>query len=292
MSRLLMLCLALFLCCAGPRVAIAATFTETPVVGALTQSSAVIQFRTDVAASVAVEYATNKNFNGSTTTATVQTSSGGDFTGTIALTGLSADTVYWHRLVIDGNAASPTYVQRFATMANRDDCVIAVFADVANVQTRAAPQYEVAKDDGADMALQIGDMDHGDPSTLAEARSMHRDNRDPANAHGADWSRYILTKMGVAHVWDDHDYCGQDEDRFCATRADMLQAMDEHWAFYPRPNASNGLWHSFECGAAEVFMLDTRAQRDDMTDTDNSDKSMLDGALLSSDDQKQWLKVV
>lgn len=289
MNRVLSIIWLVLVCCAGPKGASAASPTETPVVGALTETSAIVQFRTDSAASVAIEYATNKNFNNSTTTSTVSTVSGDDFTGQVSLTGLSADTVYWHRLVVDGSAVVPTYVQRFRTLATGTDCVIAVIADVANNQNRSAPQYEEAKNDGARIALQIGDMDHGNPSSLSEARLMHRDNRDPANSHGVDFSRYILSKMAVAHVWDDHDYCGQDEDRHCSTRSDMWQAMDEHWPFYSRPNAANGLWHKFECGAAEVFMLDTRSQRDDMTDTDDSSKSMLDGASIAND-QKDWLK--
>ncbi|NIR25673.1 MAG: hypothetical protein GWN77_01620, partial [Gammaproteobacteria bacterium] len=90
-------------------------------------------------------------------------------------------------------------------------------------------------------------------------------------------------------MWDDHDYCGQDEDRFCSWRSDAWQAFKEHWPTYTLANGSNGLWHSFTCGDAEVFVLDTRSQRDDNTDTDNSSKSMLDGALIA-DDQKDWLK--
>jgi alkaline phosphatase D len=95
--------------------------------------------------------------------------------------------------------------------------------------------------------------------------------------------------MALVHVWDDHDYGGNDEDKNFANRSDAWQAFDEYYPTHDRPNAANGLWHSFVCGEAEFFILDTRSQRDPNSSTDNEDKSMLDGDNITND-QKQWLK--
>ena len=165
---------------------------------------------------------------------------------------------------------------------------MAVFADVGNVD-RTTGVYRRGKDDGAVLALQIGDLDHRNPSSLAESRTMHRQMKDESRIHGAKFAEHILTKMAVVHVWDDHDYCDNDEDRNCTTRSSAWQAIEEHWPFYSRPNADAGLWHAFSCGDADVFVLDTRSQRDPNSDTDNASKSMLDGAGIA-DDQKDWLK--
>lgn len=272
-----------------PACSIAANMAEVPVVGAMTPTSCKIKVRTDMVADVAIEYASNKDFNNSTTALEVTTASGDDYTAEVELSNLNADDVYWYRVLVDDMVQNTGLVHKFHTFPNGSATFkFAVFADVATTD-RGAAAYMNAKDDGALFALQIGDLDHRNPSTLSECRTMHRDMKDPSKLHGADFARHILSKMAVVHVWDDHDYCGNDEDKDCANKANALQAFDEHWVTYSRPNASEGLWHSFEVGDAEFFVLDLRSQRDANTDTDDSNKSMLDGDEISND-QKDWLK--
>jgi alkaline phosphatase D len=251
--------------------------TETPIVGAVTSSSAKVTVRTSAAADVKVEYAENLNFNNSTTTSASTTASADDFATTISLSSLSADQMHWYKILVDDVEQSTGYVQKFKTFPSGSATV--KFAAVC---------YKSGKDDGALFAIQLGDFDHRDPTTLSAMRTMHRDMKDSSKSHGGDFAQHISSKMGVVHMWDDHDYGGQDEDRHFAGRADAWQAFKEHWPTYTLANGSNGLWHSFTCGDAEVFVLDLRSQRDDGSDTDNSDKSMLDGALIT-DDQKDWL---
>lgn len=286
MTRLMSALMAL--CCAcNPLSLSAASMTEVPVVGAMTTSSCKVLIRTDAVADVAIEYATNKNFANSTTTMDVSTVPTDDFTATVPLTGLAADTVHWYRVLVDDVTQGTGFVHKFQTFPASGSFTFAVFADVAPTD-RAALAYLHAKNDGAAFALQIGDMDHGDPTTLAAMRAMHRAMKDPDNLHGSDFAQHILTKMALVRIWDDHDYGGNDEDKDFAGRSDAWQAFGEHWPTYARPNAAAGLWHSFTVADAEFFVLDLRSQRDPGTDTDDADKSMLDGDEIS-DDQKDWL---
>lgn len=285
LSILMFLFVALF----STACAAAASMTEVPVVGAMTSTTCKIKVRTDMAADVAVEYADNKGFRNSTTTSEVTTAYADDYTTEIALSSLNADDIYWYRVLVDDVIQSTGLVHKLTTFPSGSATFkFAVFADVANVD-RGAAAYLNAKNDGALFALQIGDLDHRNPSTLAESRTMHRDMKDPSKLHGDDFATHILSKMAMVHVWDDHDYCANDEDKNCASKSTALQAFDEHWVTYSRPNADEGLWHSFEVGDAEFFVLDLRSQRDPNTDTDDSDKSMLDGDEITGD-QKDWLK--
>lgn len=267
----------------------AASMAEVPVVGAMTSSSCKVKVRTDAVADVKIEYADNSSFNNSTTTSAVTTVAGDDYTAEVPISGLTANDVYWYRVLVDDVAQSTGFTHKFKTFPSGSATFkFGVFADVAP-RDNTAKVYKRALDKGALFAMQIGDLDHRDPTSLAEARTMHREMKDPSKLHGADFAEFALSKMSVVHVWDDHDYCGNDSDKNCAVRSDMWQAFDEHWPTYTRPNASAGLWHSFVVGDAEFFVLDLRSQRDDNGDTDNSDKSMLDGDEIT-DDQKDWLK--
>lgn len=265
-----------------------ADLSVCPVVGGVTETAAKINVRTSAAAGVVIEYDTDSGFSSPTATSSVTTSSGDDFTVTVSISGLSADTRYYYRVKLDGTIKDPGYTLRFDTFPSSGSFKFAVFADVANTD-RAALCYKNAGDDGPLFAMQIGDLDHGNPTTLANMRTMHRDMKDDSKLHGADFAKRQLSKRAMVHIWDDHDYAGNDEDRHFSGRANAWQAFKEHWPTYDLANASNGLWHKFTCSNAEFFVLDLRSQRDAGTDTDNSDKSMLDGALIT-DDQKDWLK--
>jgi alkaline phosphatase D len=265
-----------------------ATLTKSPIVGGVTSGEAKINCRTDSAADIAIEYAENKNFRNSLVTPAVGSLAANDYAVTIDLVGLGADTAYWYRVLVDGVIQDTGYVQRFRTFPSGSQAFkFAVFADVAP-QDKVAACYQSGKNDGALFALQIGDCDHRNPSALAEMRAMHHDMCDPSKSHGGDFTQHITSKMCVSHVWDDHDYGGNDTDKTFAGRADALKAFEEHWPTYDRPN-TDGIWYSFVCGDAEFFMLDTRSQRDPNTAVDDANKSMLDGDSII-DGQKQWLK--
>jgi alkaline phosphatase D len=259
--------------------------TEAPVVGAMTSSGCDIRVRTDGAASVAVQYADNNSFTGLVTTAQVATVAADDYTATVSLSGLAADDVYWFQVLVDGAVQTTSYVHKFRTFpAGSATFTFATLADVAP-RDNVARAYRQAKDDGALFAIQLGDLDHRNPATLTEMRAMHRDMKDGTLLHGNDFVQNVLSKMAVVHVWDDHDYGGNDTDRTFAGRADAWKAFDEHWPTYPRPDASAGLWHSFTIGDAEFFVMDLRSQRDPNVQVDDANKSMLGAS------QKAWLKV-
>jgi alkaline phosphatase D len=265
-----------------------AVITEVPVVGGVTDSTAKINCRTDVSGNVQVEYAMNKNFNNSTTTSAVTSSSSDDLTLTFELNNLIADTMYWYRVVVDGVVQTTPHIHKFKTFPSGSATFkFAVFADTAP-QDKVALCFNSAKNDGALFALQIGDFDHRSPATLADMRQLHRDMRDTNLSHGNDFVQQIASKMCVCHVFDDHDYGGNDSDKTFAGKADAIKAFNEYWPNHNGPNNA-GIWHSFVCGDAEFFMLDTRTQRDPDTDVDDANKSMLDGDNIT-DGQKDWLK--
>ena len=265
-------------------LASAATLVTEPEVGAVTTDAATVIVRVDQGADIAVEYADNASLTSSTTTSETTAVSGDDFAVAIGLTSLSSGTTYYE-VQIDGTGTGD--VLQFDTAPTGDTMKACVFADVRSGFNAAA--YSNAAADGCTIALLIGDFDHGNPGTLATARDMHDEMRDVSDTHGTRLVNNITDEMAVAYVWDDHSYCGQDEDKNCANRTNALKAVKESWAFPTLPNGAEGIWHSFTWGDAEFFMLDTRSQRDDNADTDNGNKSMLDGDLIA-DDQLDWLK--
>ncbi len=71
--------------------------THGPVVGGVTATEAKVFVRTDLAANVALRYSTDPDLVGAVDTPAVATATESDFTATIPLTGLSAETNYYLR---------------------------------------------------------------------------------------------------------------------------------------------------------------------------------------------------
>jgi alkaline phosphatase D len=89
-------------------------------------------------------------------------------------------------------------------------------------------------------------------------------------------------------MWDDHDYGENNGDMYATWKPLATQAFREYHPNYPRANSSGGNWYKFRCAQSEIFVLDLRSQRDNRWDTDNEQKSMLDGNNIP-DGQKAWL---
>lgn len=277
-------------------------------VGGVTRSSAVVGFRTESpGARVQVIYHPalgNRQFNPNhptarTTSQPFTTRSQDDNTGSIRLTGLREDTLYLYRIVVNNKIQQvpSAYEQMFRTFPSPgQEVVFSVFTDASNnaeVNNPAKAYESGGYNPGSSrdplFALQIGDFDHSNPMSIRESRAMHKWIRDTRTNAGAQFVANVLTKMSLAHIWDDHDYCDNDSDRTCPHKGGATKAFREYYPGYPQANPSEGIWYSFRAGDAELFVIDTRSRRDPGTWPDNEDKSMLDGGGSIPNDQVNWL---
>jgi alkaline phosphatase D len=235
-----------------------------------------------------------------------------DYTGTVQLENLSPNTTYYYRLLVDGDpfpADHPASFKTFPEVAAH--ARIGFLADVFFKEEKSAPALQALSGEEPDLVLILGDWPHGDPKQLSEMRRMYRSFRNQTTTMGSEFVQHILWKVPVARVWDDHDYGTNNSDKTFPGRQEAIQAHDEYWPSYGRPNPQDGIWHKFRYGdLVEVFVLDLRSQRDPDSYLDprfipdnragsNRDelrydpgRSMLDGDASDGypTGQKQWLK--
>lgn len=256
-----------------------------PIVGAVTQSGAVVRARLDRpgAAELHVTPEGGEPFV-VTGEATEESGSSVGF----ALDGLSPDTAHTYEVRLPRGSSAP---RTFRTAPPPDDARALTFAVFADAKHNPAPAYAAAAAFAPDLALQIGDIDHADPGDDLDAgvdawramyRTVLRDSR-----HGEDLDGALLATTPLLHMWDDHDYGDNDGDRFAPWRAASRQAFDEAFPLPALPNADGGLWHAVRWGRAELFLLDLRSQRDPESFAAAS-RSMLDGERLA-EGQLDWL---
>lgn len=94
----------------------------------------------------------------------------------------------------------------------------------------------------------------------------------------------LLRRSAHYAVWDDHDFGPDDTDRLFPLRDVALSVFSSYWA---NPGygseGSPGVWHRFQRGRVEFFLLDTRYHRDPDWMEPGPHKSMLGAA------QWRWL---
>ena len=285
-----------------------------PMVGAVTSSSAKVWFGVSSEGNaVEVGYGEQPDLSDETVfPQAVNPREEDDYTGLIELENLSANTMYYYRIILNGEPVQSESFPSFKTFPeSTSNATIGVLTDSAYAWWILAPALQALSDDEPDLVLVLGDWPHVSAQELSDMRRGQRGFRERRTVIGGQFLDHILLKYPVAHVWDDHDYGTNNSDKTFPAKSEALQVYDEYWPCYDRPNPQAGIWHKFTYGDfVEVFMLDLRSQRDLDTYKDpryipdnlpgaNRDelrydpaRSMLDGDESDGDPkgQKQWLK--
>ncbi|MDQ3415029.1 MAG: alkaline phosphatase D family protein, partial [Verrucomicrobiota bacterium] len=270
--------------------------THGPVVGGVTATEAKVFVRTDLAANVALRYSTDPDLVGAVDTPAVATATESDFTATIPLTGLSAETNYYLNVLVNGvpqfTAQPFPFFTTFAPAGTERDFQFVVLADfvpvaklTADVQTFASASANLPV-----FAFIGGDFDHSNPQTLTAKRQMLKSLYAPTTRFMSDFVPLILRRMAIVRQWDDHDSGLNNLDKNYPDWNLTQQAFQEYTPTYPLPAISPGIWQKFDYAQAEFFVLDCRSQRDNWLDPEGPNKSMLDGNNLGAPGELEWLK--
>jgi hypothetical protein len=266
-----------------------------PVVSAVTDSSVKIWARGYTSRTFRVQY---KPVSSSTwlTSAEALFDPNKDLTAVLTLTGLTANTPYEYRPVVDCDADS----QSQATLSTLQAAGTAgTFRFVFGADISAGWIYEPDPAKSAqveifnhipeknpDFTLLIGDLMYADAGTVASTIPEYLDK------YRRNWAqsslRSLMRQSPVFMMWDDHeivnDWSGGKAGKYPAARA----AFEAYVANQtPTPRTSGELYYSFRAGQADFYVLDTRSFRTANSAIDDSSKSMLGSTQKA--DLKSWL---
>lgn len=217
--------------------------THGPVVGGVSNSTAVVFLRSSSAAEAKIFFSTDPSFKMDVHLSTpVQTTTGGDFTAHIGLQDLQPSTTYFYKAILDGKPQALPLEYRFTTAPPPEAVVnfsFAVFSDLSDIPTYDAPAYKSAAAEDPAFVLQIGDFDHRNPGdsnwpsiTVNNWRQMHQEVLQDGLS-GQDFARYITPRFPLYHMWDDHDYGRNDADRNIWWKSLATQAFMEYFPLPP-----------------------------------------------------------
>lgn len=273
-----------------------------PFVGNVTDRAATVLVWCSGGQPVGIEYDDDSTFATPQQTAQVTPQQSEDFVLKITLQGLLSSTRYHYRVVdAAGGRISPT--QSFTTfpVAGTDAPVTLLFGSCNRAsQTATGKTFDVGGGLGGDYFIHLGDWSYPDvlvpgfpnvPGTIRQSYATRLDTTYPLTTK-------ILSQMGIAYEWDDHDFAGNNGDGSIppTLKNELLQAYQRYQPHYPLANPQGGVWHSFRVGNVEVFMMDSRTQRSPVDSAFRDGKfapaaghSMLSGYPVPGVDQRTWL---
>jgi alkaline phosphatase D len=264
--------------------------TFGPLVGGVTDTTANVWARTDVPASVSVEYSTDAALTSSTVSGVVQTSSTHDFTAIVPIAGLQPLTRYYYRILVNGvpqeSGNYPTFVT-FPPVGPATDFAFGVLADEANPAqnpTRDAPAFAALEANDPAFVAHLGDFNYNNPTNLAAIRKGFQQDISRQYTESGEFLNEIAHNFPFDFVYDDHDSGPNNGDKTFPNRWASIQAYQEYYPTYPLADPAHGIQHSFTYGNSEFFMLDLRSERSPNFQPDNAGKS------LTGDAQLQWLE--
>ena len=257
------------------------------VPGGATHESATVVVRMSAEASVELELDTDPEFGDPATIGPLAADSSNTNCVRFGLTGLSADTRYYYRPVVD--AGDPEdHVGSFRTppaAGTAHSYVVATSGD-SLTESEHGVFGQIEEDPGAvdiDLFIHLGDLHYEDIAT--ESTALFRDAYDRSLGTAAQNAAYRARAWN--YVWDDHDYGPNDSDRTSASRPAAQRAYRERVPHYTLPAADPPeapIYHAFTWGRVRFVVTDLRSERDPNSQTDDENKTLL------GDDQKAWFK--
>jgi alkaline phosphatase D len=225
--------------------------SQGPLVGHLSDHSAVVWARVPVEGTYALEIAARQD-GPPIMRSHVKASETEDWCLRWELTGLSADTPYHYRILRGSEVLWEGADHHFRTAPDpaEPSRVTLAFGSCASYQ--ASPIWTRIRQEGADGMVLLGDTPYIDTTDLVRVQDAYR--RFASITTFSDTMR----SMPFWGTWDDHDFGRNDADGTLPGKENARRGFVQY-----RPNASfghddQGVYTKFRHGPVEVFLLDTR----------------------------------
>ncbi len=251
--------------------------THGPILGAVTDTTANIWYRTDATRAVRLRVATSADaLNTAAPVHYGYPAASTDFTQTVTVQGLSAGQTVYYDLEIEGVRHGPWSLQ---TAPAPDGPVRTRMAFGSCSKDDDQPIFGVIAAWDPDIFLFVGDNHYGNTSELSDLRQYYR------WAHERSLRAELMSETVILATWDDHDFVGNNTDGSDAGKEVALRVFSEYWANGSYgTETTEGVFSQHRYGDVAFFLLDDRYWRgidDDMLGSEQ--EAWLLSALSDSD---------
>jgi alkaline phosphatase D len=285
--------------------------THGPVVGGVTDNSAVFVLRTDTSANVQVELSTIINFSQSLLTSAVNTANDSDYFGKVRIEGLEPDTQYFYRAIINTEPVIEEPVRSFVSYPGLGAATTFHFHFGSGQQKGGDPNSNrgdifplMALEKPAFMIHQ-GDWGYPDTTNRGTGQSGNYFSLDYQNIADSYRARYdttypmidLLRLAPIMYTYDDHDLIDDNSDGTFPLEGiqNSIRGYLNMFPGYPLADSGKGIWHKVSYGNVDIFMVDNRSQRSpnieafENSDLNNPVFNPPVGHSILGPDQMNWL---
>ena len=274
-----------------------------PIVGGVTENSAIVLVKTYKPQSVQIELFSEQNPHPSIYSETVISDTLNYNYVKIPVQNLSPNTNYFYRAIVDGFKSKRWH--SFKTFPSEKDYSFSFGFGSCQQSGYSKWNPEVfpaVAQDSLRFFIQIGDWTYPDTT---EKKYGYRFNTSMTLIEKTYQSKYnynypfvgeVLSQMPVMYAYDDHDYAANNPDGTDPAKLNSLWAYKTFFPHYPLKNPDNGIWQSFVFGDVEFFVLDCRSQRNPNKNSLDANgnfnppqnHSLLAGFDISGENQLDW----
>jgi phosphodiesterase/alkaline phosphatase D-like protein len=290
MRYLFTLCIALF-----SILSFSQEVTHGPIIGGVTDTSCRVFIRTSEATSFGVEFSTQSNFSSGVLSFAGATNAAKDTIAIVAVTGLTPDTRYYVRTVINSNlSGAVASFETFPAASSATHQVFVAGSCIYDLEDSGATLFNRAATYHPKAFIQMGDWGYPDASTGATDIYLSNPPTSFAVTYANHQHFYKLRYQSPSHiglvqstvtdyVYDDHDYLNDNSaddatsgfgldflgdlgapkvyTQPAQARLNTIRAYLEWFPGYKVVDSTEGVYHSFRSGNVEVFVLDLRSMR-------------------------------
>lgn len=258
---------------------------QGPMLGAVTQSDALIWARTSGPFECWIEYATMPDFSDARETEHQTAAKENDYCLFLKASDLQPDTRYYYRVYVHKGLAHgfeklPPFEFRTAPADGFKGRFTVCFGSCSRwVEDPVQPIWPVVQGLKPDLFFWLGDNIYGDALDTDILAEEYRRQREVPGLQP------LIRNVPQLATWDDHDFALNNSDRTNPVKEDALRVFKHYW-----PNPSYGLentpgvFFKYSYGGVDFFFLDGRYHRDPNIAPDTPEKTHLGAEQLA------WLK--
>lgn len=255
---------------------------QGPMIGAVHPERVLLWARTSGPFPVRAELALDAGFEQIVARTEAVTTKADDYCVTLELGGLSPDSPYFARVLVNGvidryARDTPPIIVRTAP-AGPARFRLAMGSCARYSLDRVQPIWRVVGERSPDLFFWLGDNIYGDALDSDILAEEYRRQRDLATFQP------VMRRVPQLATWDDHDFGLNDRGGTHPAKADALDVFKRYW-----PNGAHGtpdtpgVFFDYTYGGVDFFMLDGRYHRSENNEPDGEHKHLLGPA------QHAWL---
>jgi alkaline phosphatase D len=251
--------------------------THGPVVGGVTEKSAVFVLRTDSSSIVQVELSPGEDFRNSVLTSSFNTANDPDYFAKVRIEDLEEETLYYYRAIINSIPVIEKKIRSFKTFPLPGTVNTFHFQFGSGQQSGGDPKsnvgniFPIMAAEKPVLFLHQGDWGYPDTTDSEADYPGNYFSLDYMNVARSYHARYdtifpmidLLMVTPLAYTFDDHDMIDNNSDGTYPQEGiqNSIRGYLNMFPGYPLPDSSKGIWHKITYGNVDIFMVDNRSQR-------------------------------